>query len=85
MLNATIDNNPFTPQERYDWSRRFVTVNYLTVVDRNSKRKIAKVRHDDGREFVIPFEQFMFKETILGLKFLIQRVWIFNNLGNDNV
>lgn len=82
MLASRPDNNPFTPKQRYDWSRRFVTVNYLTIVDKHEVRKIAKVRHDDGREFVIPFEQFMFKETILGLKLLIQRVWLFNNLGD---
>ncbi len=72
----------FTPEERYEWSRRFVTVNYMKVIDKNARRKIAKVKHDDGREFLIPFESYMMKDTILGTKFLIQRVWIFNNLGD---
>ncbi|MCH9735910.1 MAG: hypothetical protein K0U78_15380 [Actinomycetia bacterium] len=82
MINAIVkDNLPFTPQERYDWSRRFVTVNYLKMVDKNDRRRIAKFLHDDGREFIIPFENFMYKETILGKKFLVQRFWLFNNIN----
>lgn len=74
----------FTKQQRFDWSRRFVTVNYLKIIDEHKLRKIAKIQHDDGTLYTIPFESYIIKSTILGKKMLIQRCWLYNNLGVKN-
>lgn len=74
------NSRSFTKQERYEWSRRFVTVNYFKIIDKHELRKIAKIKHDDGSVYTIPFESYMIKQTILGKKLLIKRVWLFCNL-----
>lgn len=78
------NSRSFTKQERYDWSRSFVTVNFFKIIDKHELAKIAKIEHDDGRVYTIPFESYIIKQTILGEKLLIQRVWLFNNLRREN-
>lgn len=81
-LEVKPDTCTFSYKERYEWSQRLVTVNYLTLVDKHDLRGVARFKHDDGFYVIIPFHLYEFKDTICGKYLLVQRAFLFKNLEN---